>query len=163
MINTGKKTWIESTGKERDEECQNIWEFIGWNNWGRTIEAPHEWKLMVERGSGYGKKRVGGRKNKDGLEGETDEYLEEKTPVEIIEERKQILRTSRMDTRLRTPVPRRRKRVGGWKKNNWGLNLAKMKRLESTWREMHRMQRAEEQRSKNQLREPKEKFEWEEE
>ena len=52
-----------------------------------------------------------GRKNKDNLEGGTDEYLEEKTPVEIIEERKQRLRTSRMDTRLRTPVPIRR-RVG---------------------------------------------------
>ena len=55
---------------------------------------------------------MGGRENKGNLEGEIDEYLEEKTPVEIIEERKQRLRTSRMDTRLRTPVPRRR-RVGG--------------------------------------------------
>ena len=53
-----------------------------------------------------GRKRVGGRENKGNLEGEIDEYLEEKTPVEIIEERKQRLRTSRMDTRLRTPVPR---------------------------------------------------------
>ena len=34
-----------------------------------------------------------------------------------------------------------------------------MKRLESTWREMHRIKRAEEQRSEKQLREPKEKFE----
>ena len=70
-------------------------------------------KLMLERDSGSGKKRVGGRENKGNLEGGTDEYLEEKTPVEIIEERKQRLRTSRMDTRLRTPAPRR-KRVGGW-------------------------------------------------
>ena len=69
-------------------------------------------KLMVERDSNSGKKkRVGGQENKGNLEGGTDEYLEEKTPVEIIEERKQRLRTSRMDTRLRTPVPRR-KRVG---------------------------------------------------
>ena len=70
-------------------------------------------KLMVETDSGSGKKRVGGRENKGNLEGGTDEYLEEKTPVEIIEERKQRLRTSRMDTRLRTPTPRR-KREGGW-------------------------------------------------
>ena len=72
-------------------------------------------KLMLERDSGSGKKRVGVRENKGNLEGEIDEYLEEKTPVEIIEERKQRLRTSRMDTRLRTPVPRGR-RVGGWEK-----------------------------------------------
>ena len=72
-------------------------------------------KLMVERDSNSGKNRVGGRENKGNLKGETDEYLEEKTPVEIIEERKQRLRTSRMDTRLWTPVPRRR-RVGGWEK-----------------------------------------------
>ena len=73
-------------------------------------------KLMLERGSGSGKKK-GGRagKNKGTLEGETDEYLEEKTPIEIIEESKQRLRTSRMDTRLRTPA-RRRKGVGGWEK-----------------------------------------------
>ena len=58
---------------------------------------------------------MGGRENKGNLEGETDEYLEEKTPVEIIEERKQRLRTSRMDTRLRTPASRR-KGVGGWEK-----------------------------------------------
>ena len=70
---------------------------------------------MVERDSNSGKKRVGGRENKGNLEGETDEYLEEKTPVEIIEERKQRLRTSRMDTRLRTSVPIR-KGVGGWEK-----------------------------------------------
>ena len=72
-------------------------------------------KLMLERDSGSGKKRVGGWENKGNLEGETDEYLEEKTPVEIIEEIKQGFRTSRMDTRLRTPVPRGI-RVGGWEK-----------------------------------------------
>ena len=72
-------------------------------------------KSMLERDSNSGKKRVGGRENKGNLEGETDEYLEETTPVEIIEERKQRLRTSRMDTRLRTPAPRR-KSMGGWKK-----------------------------------------------
>ena len=36
-----------------------------------------------------GRKRVGGRENKGNLEGETNKYLEEKTPVEIIEERMQ--------------------------------------------------------------------------
>ena len=70
---------------------------------------------MVERETDSGKKRVGGRENKGNLEGGTNEYLEEKTPVEIIEARKQRLHTSRMDTRLRTPVPRRR-RMGGWEK-----------------------------------------------
>ena len=33
-----------------------------------------------------------------------------------------------------------------------------MKRVDSTWREMHRMKGAEEQWSENQLREPKEKI-----
>ena len=53
----------------------------------------------------------GGRaaKNKGNLEGGTDEYLEEKTPVEFIEERKQRLHTSRMDSRLRTPALRRKR------------------------------------------------------
>ena len=59
---------------------------------------------------------MGGRENKGNLEGRTDEYLEEKTPVEIIEERKQRLRTSRMDTRLRTPAPRRKGWAGGKRK-----------------------------------------------
>ena len=71
-------------------------------------------KLMLETDSNSREKRVGGRENKGNLEGEIDEYLEEKTPVEIIEERKQRLRMIKMDTRLRTPVPRRRRggRVG---------------------------------------------------
>ena len=55
-------------------------------------------KLMLERDSDSGKKRVGGWENKGNFEGGTDEYLEEKTPVEIIEEREQNLRTSRIDT-----------------------------------------------------------------
>ena len=70
-------------------------------------------KLMLERDSGFGKKRVGARENKGNLERGTDEYLEGKTPAEIIEERKQRLRTSRKDTRLRTSVPRRKGWVGG--------------------------------------------------
>ena len=84
-------------------------------------------KLMLEIDSGSGKKRVGGHENKIILEGEIDEYLEEKTPVEIIDEREQKLRTSRMDTRFRTPVPRRR-RVGGWEKQGQ-LRTGKQHRL----------------------------------
>ena len=79
-------------------------------------------KLMLETDSGSGKKRVGGRENKGNLEGETDEYLEEKTPVEIIEERKQRLHTSRMDTRLWNPVLRR-KGVGGWERKQLRIEL----------------------------------------
>ena len=48
--------------------------------------------------------------------------LKRKTPVEIIEERKQRLHTSRMDTRLRTPVSRRR-RVGGWERKQLRIEL----------------------------------------
>ena len=74
------------------------------------IDARNRLRLREEKG-------WEGGKNKGNLEGGTDEYLEEKTPVEIIEERKQRLHTSRMDTRLRTPVPRRRTgRAGGKRK-----------------------------------------------
>ena len=65
---------------------------------------------------------MGGRENKDYLKGESTNILKRKTPVEIIEERKQRLRTSRMDTRLRTPVPRRR-RVGGWERKQLRIEL----------------------------------------
>ena len=65
------------------------------------INARNRLKLRQEEGGRAGKQSQLGRG--------TDEYLEEKTPVEIIEERKQRLRTSRMDTRLRTPVLRRKK------------------------------------------------------
>ena len=75
-------------------------------------------KLMLERDSGSGKKRVGGREKQGNLEGEIDEYLEGKTLVENIEERRQGLQTSRMDTRLRTPVPRRRRCGWSGKENN---------------------------------------------
>ena len=44
-----------------------------------------------------------------------DDELDENSPVEITEERMQRIQTSTMDTRLRTPAPRR-KRVGGWEK-----------------------------------------------
>ena len=40
-------------------------------------------KLMLETNSDSGKKRVRGRENKGNLEGGTEEYLEEETPVEI--------------------------------------------------------------------------------
>ena len=66
-------------------------------------------KLIVETDSDSGKKRMGGRENKGNLEGGSYEYLEEKTPVEIIKERKQRLCTSRMDTRLRILAPRRKR------------------------------------------------------
>ena len=59
---------------------------------------------------------MGGRENRSNLEGEIDDYLEEETSVETIEEREQKLRTSRMDTLLRTPVPRRKGRAGGKRK-----------------------------------------------
>ena len=78
---------------------------------------------MVETDSCSGKKRVGGRENKCNLEGEIDKYLEEKTPVENIEERRQRLRTSRMDTRLRTPVPRRRTGRAGGKRRQLRIEL----------------------------------------
>ena len=73
-------------------------------------------KLMLERDLGSGNKK-GGRAGKTTAtwKGKSTNSFEEKTPVEIIEERKQRLRTSRMNTRLRTPVSRRR-RVGGWEK-----------------------------------------------
>ena len=73
---------------------------------------------MLEKDSDSENKRVGGRENKGNLEEEIDEYLEETTPVE----RKQKLRTSRMDTRLRTLVLRRR-RVGGWERKQLRIEL----------------------------------------
>ena len=54
--------------------------------------------------------------------------LDENSSVEIIEERMQRIHTSRMDTRLRTPAPRR-KRVGGWEKERQ-LRKGKQHRLE---------------------------------
>ena len=55
------------------------------------IDARKRLGIREEEGGRAGKQRH--------LEGRTNEYLEEKTLVEIIEERKQRLRTSRMDTR----------------------------------------------------------------
>ena len=52
-------------------------------------------KLMVERESDSEKKRVRGREKQRQLGRGNDEYLEEKTPVEIIGERRQRLRMSR--------------------------------------------------------------------
>ena len=73
-------------------------------------------RLREENGGRAGKQKQLGR----GI----DEYLEEKTPIEIIEERVQKLRTSRMDTRLRTPVPRRKK-GGGWERKQLRIELGK--------------------------------------
>ena len=63
------------------------------------IDALNRLRLREEEGGRA-------RKQRQLRRGKADEYLEEKTPVEIIEERKQRLRMSRKDTRLRTPVPR---------------------------------------------------------
>ena len=71
------------------------------------IDGRERVKLWEEKGGKAGKQRH--------VEGRTNEYLGEKTPVENIEERRQGLRTGRMDTRLRIPV-RRRRGVGGWEK-----------------------------------------------
>ena len=57
----------------------------------------------------------------------------------------------------------KKKGEGGCEKKTTEDLNSMMKRLESTWREMHRMKRGEKQRSENQLRDPKEKFEGEEE
>ena len=62
------------------------------------IDARNRLRLREEEG--------GRAENEENLEGETMNILKRKTPVEIIEERKQRLHTSRMDARLRTPVPR---------------------------------------------------------
>ena len=78
-------------------------------------------KLMVERDSDSGKKKGGRAGKQRHLQGRTDKYLEEKTPVE----RKQRLRTSRMDTRLRTPVPRRRTWRAGGKIRQLRIELGK--------------------------------------
>ena len=73
------------------------------------IDVRERLRLQEEEGGKAGKQRQLGRG--------TDECLQEETPVEIIEERKKRLRTSRMDTRLRTPALRRKAgRVG--KENN---------------------------------------------
>ena len=64
-------------------------------------------------------RKSGGRagKTKATWNGEPTKNLKRKALGEIIEERMQSLRTSRMDTRLWTPAPRR-KRVHGWEKEN---------------------------------------------
>ena len=60
------------------------------------IDGQNRLRLWEEEGGRAGKQRQ--------LEGEKPmNNLKRKTPVKIIEERRQRLRTSRMDTRLRTP------------------------------------------------------------
>ena len=74
------------------------------------IDARKRLKLQEEKG-------VGGREKQLQLgRGNRRLALKRKATIEIIEERMQRFRTSRMDTRLQTLVPRRR-RVGGWEKN----------------------------------------------
>ena len=72
------------------------------------IDGRERVRLREEKGGRAGK-------SKATWKGKSTNILKRTTPVEIIEERKQRLRTSRMDTRLRTPVPRGR-RVGWWEK-----------------------------------------------
>ena len=116
-----EKLELSAPKKERDEEWRTRREFTRWNDRGKTEEAPYERKLMLERETNSGKKK-GGRAEKQMQLGRGNRRISwrEKTPVEIIEERKQRLRTSRMDTRLRTPVPRRKGCVGGKNKDNFG-------------------------------------------
>ena len=85
-------------------------------------------KLMLERDSSSGNKRGWeGGKNNGTWKGKSMNSFEEKTPVEIIEEKMQRLRTSWMDTRLRDPASRR-KRMGGWEKQGQ-LRMGKQRRL----------------------------------
>ena len=127
-------------------------------------------KLMLETDSGSGKKRVRGRENKGNLEGGTEEYLEEETPVEI----KNFARVGWiLDYGLR--FQGEKGRADGKKKDNFGwgktttseeelrIDLAKDKEVRVDLTRDAPDKRAGEQRSENQLREPKEKFEGEEE
>ena len=114
MINTKYLNWVhqKKKGMKNVEQNENspVETIDGRLKGLHTNEIDGRKRLRLRE-----EKKVGGRENKGNLEGGTDEYLEEKTPVENTEDRKQRLRTSRMDTRLRTPVPRR-KRLGGWEK-----------------------------------------------
>ena len=98
---------------------------------------------------------MGGREKQRQLGRGNDEYLEEKTPGEIIEERKQRLRTSRMDTRLRTPFPRRKGWAGG-KRKQLRIELGKDEEVRVDLTRNAPDKRAEEQRSESQLRDHKE-------
>ena len=103
---------------------------------------------MVERESDSRKKRVGGRENKGNSGGGTDEYLEEKTPVE----NKDFARVGRiLDYGLR--FREEEGWVGGKNKGqlrtgkqhrlkkSCGLILQKMTRIETTRREVHRIEK----------------------
>ena len=96
-------------------------------------------------------KEVGGRGEiKATWKVEPTNNLKRRHRLKIIEERMQRLRTSRMDTRLRTPAPRR-KRMGRWENKvyfGWGNNavekelgidLAKGDEVRMTPREVRRM------------------------
>ena len=128
-LETGKviwwisKAWIGSTGEAKKRTEDDELEARGHLHEG-SPDQNIDWKewrdftwingYLIKK-SGSLMKRVGGRENKGTFEGEIDEYLEEKTPIEIIEERRQRLRTIRMGTRLQAPDPRW-KRVGGKRK-----------------------------------------------
>jgi len=105
---------LKSTEKKRDEECQTK-ENSSVGTIDERLKRLHTNEIDGRKGLKLREEKGGRARKQRQLEGRTDEYLEEKTPVEIIEERKQRLCTSRMVTRLRTPAPRR-KRVGAWEK-----------------------------------------------
>ena len=73
-----KKHELSPPKKKRDEELRMRWELH------RLKQLPTDWrgsaqlKLMLKTDSGSGKKRVGGRENKDNLEGESTNILKRK-------------------------------------------------------------------------------------
>ena len=167
MINTENLNWIHRRRKRtKNDELEALLE-SSWESPDKNIDRK-EWRDFT-RIKRYLIKKSESLKKKGGRAGKQIQLGRGNRRISWSENsgwnhwgKKAKLRTNRMDTRLRTPIPRRRRGGQVGKENNWGLN-SKMKRLESTWREMHRMKRAEEQRSENQLRDPKEKFEREEE
>ena len=118
---------------------------------------------MVETDSSSGKKRVGGRENKGNLEGGTDELLEEKTSVEIIEEKcKDFTQVGWiLDYGLRL---REEKGWAGGKRKQLRIELGKDEEARvNLTRNAPDEKRREPAIGKKQLRDPKEKFEREKE
>ena len=76
MINTEYLNWIHRKRK-RDEECQTKENSPVETIDGR-LKGSTRMKLMVDTDSGSGKKRVGGRENKDNLVGESTNILKRK-------------------------------------------------------------------------------------
>ena len=104
-------------------------------------------------------KNVEGEENSSEKKRDEGWQIYKNSPVEIIKERMKKLHTYRMDTRLRTPVREAKGWEGVKKKEHIGrrkhrrlkrteVELAKKKRVESTWREMHQMKELTTQRTK---------------